>query len=194
MTNGLYAKLSIYDIFISNEMWFRHYSYASSKRTLHNTKQSVREGWFYNAWVLRLTSSYSFYFLVNIYVLLRNRIWLSYVMYRITKETLFYLFARHVTNTKHLFKHDQINNMLPRKGISSPQMVGSNLNMVISAETQIYNMLKNLYEDLIMSPMNWIIGMSEIYYFGCICLYLKMVFTLYFLNSTLCKYVLHTLG
>ena len=77
-------------------------------------------------------------------------------MYLITKETLFYLFARHVTNKNHLFKHDQIDNMLPRKGISSTQMVGSNPNMVMTVEIQIHNLLKYLYEDLIIFSVSTI--------------------------------------
>ena len=67
-------------------------------------------------------------------------------MYLITKETLFfYLFARHITKN-HLFKHDQIDNMRPHKGISIYQMVRSNPKMVVTVEIKIPNLHKYFHE------------------------------------------------
>ena len=57
------------------------------------------------------------------------------------RDAFFYLFARHITKN-HLFKHDQIDNMRHRKGISSYQTVGSNPKMVVSVEIQIPNLCK----------------------------------------------------
>ena len=47
------------------------------------------------------------------------------------RDAFFYLFARHITKNR-LLEHDQIDNMLPHKGILIYQMVRSNPKMVVT--------------------------------------------------------------
>ena len=78
---------------ISNEMWFFYNSYALSKRTLHGKSKRTLILQCMGVWDWHRVTVL---ILVNIYGLLRNTKWVSYVMYLITKETLFSISLRDI--------------------------------------------------------------------------------------------------